>query len=391
MTAGTLFSGTVNNFGTSDTIVVNGFTSTSNATLTTVGGVVELITQNGTVATTITLTGTVSNEITTGTNSSGQEYIQSGATTLSGGSNNLGSSGSSTTVANATMVTLTGSSTELTVYDSLTGSGGYFIDHGATLALDNPAGNDVGQTVSFGTNGSTSAPNTFILNDNTTGFGGTISNFGANDVVFLGGSVLPAFAAGDGYKESYSGNVVTVIETNASGATLGSTALTMTGTTGAAFGAGSLMVLDGANGAEIELTSSLPTSFTFTGASNSAFETNGNFTGGIAPGDDIIAGDTVSIITNTASVTGSALIDNGQITVSSTLIDKSALTGTGTLSVLSGGKASLTGGAALGLIKDALAHLTLGGNVSGPISLSSGAQVSIASAFTDSGTFGPAP
>ena len=86
ITAGTLFGGTVAGFGATDTIIVNGFTSTSNATLVANGSTTDLITTNGSVQTTITLAGSISSGVATGTNSSSkQEYIQLGGSTLSGG------------------------------------------------------------------------------------------------------------------------------------------------------------------------------------------------------------------------------------------------------------------------------------------------------------------
>ena len=173
ITAGTLFSGTVNDFGASDTIDVNGFTSTSNATITTMGGVTELITANGSVLTTITLTGSITSNITTGTNSSGQEYIVTGGNTLANnttyaaGTNTL--TGSSGTLSNNGTVAISGAGTDLVIDSSITGTGGFFIDNGATLALAGGTGNDAGQSVTFGTHGAVASPNTLLINDNAPG------------------------------------------------------------------------------------------------------------------------------------------------------------------------------------------------------------------------------
>ncbi len=141
ITAGTLFSGTVNNFGPSDSIVVNGFTSTSNATITTVGGVTELITTNGSVLTTITLTGTTTSQISTSTNSSGQEIITGGgSTSYSSGTSTI--TGLNGTITNNSTITVSGATTDLVLTSPVVGTGAYFIDHSATLALANTTGND---------------------------------------------------------------------------------------------------------------------------------------------------------------------------------------------------------------------------------------------------------
>ena len=387
ITAGTLFSGTVNNFGSSDTILVNGFTSTSNATLTTVGGVTELITANGAVLTTITLTGAVTSNITTGTNSSGQEFIINGGTTAAhttytSGGNTL-SSGSGT-LANSSTVTVTGSGTSLAVTSTVTGTGSFLVDYGATLALDNPTGNDAGQTVTFGTHGSTTAPNTLLINDNSSGFGGTVTGFGVNDAIILGASTLPALPANDGVALSYSGtgDVLTISETNASGGVVSSSTVTVIGT--AALATGSFVAEISTLGIVVESAAGLAGhGFTFAaGAGNTAsFESPTPF-GGTAPGDIIATGETVTISTGTASVSGN-VADNGTISVLSGagFTDAHSLTGTGTLAVAAGGAASLTGNTTLGTITDA-GTLALGGTDAVAINITGAA--SIASTFSDS-------
>uniref|UniRef100_UPI00263940EA Hint domain-containing protein n=1 Tax=Acidocella sp. TaxID=50710 RepID=UPI00263940EA len=387
ITAGTLFSGTVNNFGSSDTILVNGFTSTSNATLTTVGGVTELITANGAVLTTITLTGSITSNITTGTNSSGQEFIINGGTTAAhttytSGGNTL-SSGSGT-LANTSTVTVTGSGTSLAVTSTVTGTGSFLIDYGATLALDNPTGNDAGQTVTFGTHGSTTAPNTLLINDNSSGFGGTVTGFGVNDAIILGASALPTLPANDGVALSYSGtgDVLTISETNASGGVVSSSTVTVIGT--AALATGSFVAEISTLGIVVESAAGLAGhGFTFAaGAGKTAsFESPTPF-GGTAPGDIIAAGETVTISTGTASVSGN-VADNGTISVLSGagFTDAHSLTGTGTLAVAAGGAASLTGNTTLGTITDA-GTLALGGTDAVAINITGAA--SIASTFSDS-------
>lgn len=126
-----------------------------------------------------------------------------------------------------------------------------------------------------------------------------------------------------------------------------------------------------------------PENFVFNGAENSSFETAGNFVGGIAPGNSLDVGESVIIASNTASIASGSLIDDGSITVNSGagFIDTGAVAGTGTLSILPGASTSLTGGGSLGSIIDA-GSLTVAGTFAGPISLASGAQLTLFD-FTD--------
>jgi hypothetical protein len=386
ITAGTLFSGTVNNFGAGDTIVVNGFTSTSNATITTVGGVTELITTNGTVLTTITLTGSINSNFTTGTNSSGQEIIIAGGNTLSNNTNYTGGSntltGTGGTLTNSSTVTVTGAGTTLDLASTVTGTGAFFIDYGATLALTNPTGNDAGQTVSFGTHGSLANPNTLLINDNSTGFGGHVTGFGGNDDIVLGGSVLPALTSGVGVTESYSGGVLTVSETNATGTVLATTTVQVAGT---GLSTASFVALENAAGINIELAPTVATTYSFSAGGTASFEDYNNYVGGTAPGDVLSPNTTVAIGAGTASVASGGVTDNGLIAVGlgAGFLDTKSLSGTGTLAVAAGARATLTGSTSLGSIIDA-GTLTLGGNDAVAISLASGAQATLTSNFTDS-------
>lgn len=379
ITAGTLFSGTVNNFGPTDTIVVNGFTSTSNATLTTVGGVTELITANGSVMTTITLTGSLTTNITTGTNASGQEYIISGGNTVAssptyaGGTQTLASTNGGTLLNNGTVV-VTGAGTDLVVTSSLTGTGGFFIDNGATLSLDNTAGNDAGQKVTFGTHGSASAPNTLLINGNSAGFSGTVIGFGAGDQIILGASVLTEPTTGSGALLSYSAGVLTVEDTNSStGSIISSTQISIGGT--AALSTASFVELNGSGGTDIYLYDNQGFNFSLTSGTTGAFETGANFTGGTAPGDMLLPGETVTIASGTASVSSTGVADNAFITVASgaTFLDNGSLSGAGTLNVGAGGFASLNGATSLSSITDA-GTLFVSGTESSAIALTSSAS-----------------
>ncbi len=389
ITAGTLFSGTVNNFGSGNTLLVNGFTSTSNATLTTVGGVKELITTNGSVLTTITLTGSVTSNFSTTLNSAGQEVINAGGNTLTGnttyasGTNTLAANSGSLT--NTGTLTATGNGSTLAINSNVGGTGTIVIDYGATVALDNPTGNDAGQTVLFGTHGSSTTPNTLLVNDNSSGFGGNISGFGANDDIVLGGSALPAFATGDGVALSYNSatGALTVTETNSSGATLGSSTLTFTGASG--LSTSSFVGLESSAGLNIELASASDPTYNFSASSTGSFEDYHNYTGGVAPGDLLDANTTVAITAGTASVSAGTLTDNGLITVASGtgFVDAGKLAGTGALVV--NGTASLTGNTSLASITDN-GSLTVAGSVSSNISGSGTLAVGSGTSATLSGT-----
>ncbi|WP_298281855.1 hypothetical protein, partial [Acidocella sp.] len=288
ITAGTLFQGTVAGFGSTDTIAVNGFTSTSNITLTTVGGTPELITTNGSVLTTITLAGSISSMIVAGTNSAGQEYIQAGNNSIASGSNTLGTSGGTVTTSGS--LTVSGTGTTLSTYDSLAGNGTITIQNGATLGLYNTAGSDAGVTVRFGTLGGATSPNTLIINDNTAGFAGTITGFGGGDAIDVGASALPSLTSGEGLVYSYGGGVLRVSETNGAGAVVASTALTIAG---AGLSTASFVALESTSGVTIELAPTVATGFTFTGSGS--FESPANYAGGVAPGDVLSGLESVTV------------------------------------------------------------------------------------------------
>ncbi|MBB5371982.1 Hint domain-containing protein [Acidocella aromatica] len=396
--AGTLFAGTVAGFGATDTIIVNGFTGTSNATLVSSGTTTKLVTSNGTVQTTITLAGTLSGGLAVGTNSStGQEFILLGGSTLTSSTIASGTTfGNGTVSLGGTSVPaitlsgtagISGSGTDVKVNSSLTGNGTLFIDNSATLALGNTAGTDAGITVLFGTHGSATAPNTLILNDNPSGFGGKINNFGVNDEIIVGSNVLAQPTAGQGLVLSYSSatGVLTVTDTlSSTGSAVSSTQLTIAGTAAGALSTASFVALEGSSGIDIELAPTTATNFTFSTSGIGSFEQASNFTGGTAPGDIITSLETVSITAGTASISSGGVSENGIITVASgaAFYDAGSLSGTGTLAVGAGGSATLSGTTTLGSIFDA-GTLVLGGNDAAAITIASGAQATISSGFSD--------
>ena len=476
ITAGTLFSGTVGNFGSGDTIIVNGFTSTSNVTIATVGGETELVTANGSMMTTITLAGSISSNFATGTTASGEEFITAGkgytfsttgtgafetaanfigdvapgdtlsyldivtikagnasvssagvadgglitvasgaafvdtkslsgtgmlavgtggTATLTGGASvstivdngalviagNLSSAISGTgtvSIASGTNATLSGTDSVTTLADSgtltitgrltdsnsINGTGTLVVAAGGTASL---AGNttlgsinDYGTIVLGGTattvnmEGASGSVVEFTKATNAV----PLVSFGTGDEIILSPTALAALPAGDGYKLTYNNGTLVVSETTSSGHAVkgaSDTILVTGGTT--ALAAASFEVLNAASGIAIELTSSIPSQnfdFSIASGTTGSFESGANFIGGVAPGDTLVSGETVTIGSGTASVSTTGVTDNGRITVASGagFIDNDSLTGTGTLVVGPGATARLGGSVALGAILD---------------------------------------
>jgi len=378
-------SDTITGFSAGDAIVVKGSAAVGSAlTSTLVNNVLTIIAGTTTLATVDDVTSSSTASVyMTGTYTTGEVIVQSGQSTYSSGSNTLGSPGAPATVTNTSTITLTGATTTLAVYDSLAGTGAYSLSNGATLALDNPTGNDAGQAVVFGANTGTS-PNMLILDGSTAGFGGAITGFGNGDAIDLGASVLPALTSGEGVKLSYASGVLTVTETTSTGATVtsASTALTIAGS---GLSTASFVALTSTSGIVLETVGDQNgQTYAFSIASGTGgFETPANFTGGVAPGDTLYTGETVSIASGTASVASGGVTDNGVITISSGFVDTGSLSGTGALAIGAAGNATLTGTTALGSITDA-GTLTLAGTDSTAISVATGGQITLSGAFTDS-------
>jgi hypothetical protein len=379
---------TISSFSSNDALVVSTSSSlTTGETLTTklVGTTLEVMSGTTTLATVDNVTAATGSTIyMTGTVNSTEAIVQSSQSTYSSGSASLGTSGTLSVVTNTSAITLTGATTTLSVYDSLAGSGTFSITNGATLALDNSSGNDSGQTIVFGTLGTSSTPNTLLINDNTTGFGGAITSFGTGDAIELGASVLPTLTSGESVHLSYSGGVLSVAELNGA-STVGSTLLTLSGT---GLSTASFAALDSTSGLIIETASELngqTDTFSLTSGTTGAFENPANYTGGTAPGDTLYTGETAAIASGTASVTGTGVTDNGFITVSSGFIDTGSLTGTGSLSVASAASATLTGNTTLGSITDS-GTLVLAGTDAVAISVASGGHITLSGSFSDTST-----
>jgi hypothetical protein len=96
---------------------------------------------------------------------------------------------------NGTII-VTGPGAGLIDSSTLSGSGTIAIAGGANVTLANTIGTDTG-TVYFGTGGTAIDPNLLDLTvPGTTGFSGTIANFGTFDTIILGSSVLPSSTPG---------------------------------------------------------------------------------------------------------------------------------------------------------------------------------------------------
>ncbi len=272
---------------------------------------------------------------------------------------------------------------------AITGAGSLTVKSGVTATL--AAGSSVASVADLGTlnlagamggsiNMEGNGANTAV-DFNTANAAASLTNFGTTDDIILGNGALATPAAGDGIALSYSGGVLTVTETNSSGGTIGTDTVTVAGTS--SLTSGSFVVLENGKGINIELAPPAATGYTFSATGTAALETYTDYTGGTAPGDTLSSTESLTIASGTASVSTTGVTDNGTIVVNSGagFIDNGSLTGTGSLVV--NGSATLTGGTSLASITDN-GSLTLSGSVSAPITLGTGAQVTLSGNFTDS-------
>jgi hypothetical protein len=253
-------------------------------------------------------------------------------------------------------------------------SGSIYIDNGESETLSNTTGVDT-IPVTFGTHGTLGALNSLVLNGSVSGttspYQGAISGFGLNDDIILGPSVLPSVTAGEQVSLAYSGSLLTVTELNSSGVSIGSTTLNV----GTGYAANSFVALLGTNGVNIETPATVDeATLTFNATGTANIETPTDYTGGLAPGSSIVAGETVLIASGTASVVSGAplaIAPTGTIIVSgatSGLIDTGTLGGTGTVDLVNGGHATI--GTDLGTINMGGANAGTTLNFSGSSDLS---------------------
>ena len=249
--------------------------------------------------------------------------------------------------------------------------------------MDNTIGSDAGETVAFGTNGTATSPNTFIINDNSAGFGGKSPASARTTSSTSTPPAFPTLGSGDGIGLSYTNGVLTVSETNASGVTLDSTSLSI------AAPAHSPPPPSSPSSARQGLRSKRrpglrhDLQFQRRPGQQHLLQPE-QFRGRVAPGNEISAGEFVTISAGTALVTDGAITDDGTINVGTTFSDAYSLSGTGTFAIQPAGDATLTGGASLtGGIIDA-GTLVAAGSFAAPISLTSAtSQLTIDGNFTD--------
>jgi hypothetical protein len=209
-----------------------------------------------------------------------------------------------------------------------------------------------------------------------------LTNFGTTDELVITGTSIPT---GDGLALLYSGGKLVEEVTTSSGSVVSSNTVSIAGAS--SLSASSFVDLIGTNGVTIELAPTAATVFTFSASSVASFEAPSSYTGGIAPGDTLSSLETVTIAAGTASVSTNGVVDNGAISVKNGagFTDAGSLTGTGSLTIASGGSATLTGTTSLSSITDA-GTLTLGGTNSGPISIASTGTLALNNGAKENGS-----
>jgi hypothetical protein len=270
-----------------------------------------------------------------------------------------------TTLGAGSFVDINGPNGETIVLGSstLANQGSIYLDFGASATLANTGAVDTVPVTFGGDQGALGALNTLEINGSVAGtdspYHGTISGFGVNDDIIIGPSVLPGLLPGEQVSLSYNGSLLSVTEFDTAGAAIGSTTLDI----GAGYAADSFVALIGTGGINIETPATVdeqPLTFNATGTDD--FENPADYTGGLAPGGTIIAGETVIIASGTATVSATApIIDNGTIIVSgaaSGFIDTSLLDGSGVLDLRDGAKAAIDAPASL-------SDIDMGGNSAG--------------------------
>jgi glycosyltransferase involved in cell wall biosynthesis len=241
---------------------------------------------------------------------------------------------------NDSTILVTGSTSSLLDTTTIAGTGIISISNEGKVTLSQTAGTDAGQTVNFGTGGTSLALNTLDLSGTSAGFGGTIAGFGANDVIILGGSVLPTVGLGSEVSLAYAGSLLTVAELNPNGTVTATTTLDV----GTSYSLGSFVALLGTDGVHIETPSTVDEAkLTFSAPGTTAsFETPTDYAATLAPGGTVVAGETVIIAAGTASVSGSSPVtDNGTIIVSGSgtgFLDTAPFIGNGTIIIADAGQ-----------------------------------------------------
>jgi hypothetical protein len=239
----------------------------------------------------------------------------------------------------------TGGPTIVLGSSSLGTAGSIYIDHGESVTLSDTSAVDT-IPVTFGPNGTSLALNTLDIDGSVAGttspYQGLISGFGLNDDIILGPSTLPSLTLGGEVSLSYAGGLLSVTEFDSNGASIGSTTLDV----GPGYATDSFVALLGADGINIETPQTVDeTPLTFNASGTANFETTTDYSGGLAPGSSIVAGETVIIASGTAAVSMSAPVSNsGTIIVSgssSGFVDAGTLSGNGTIIAEAGASVTL--------------------------------------------------
>jgi hypothetical protein len=246
---------------------------------------------------------------------------------------------------------------------TLANQGSIYLDYGESATLNNTAGVDT-VPVTFGSHQSAlGVLNTLDIDGSVSGtdspYQGAITGFGLNDDIILGPSTLPSLTLGGEVSLSYAGSLLSVTEFDSNGASIGSTTLDV----GAGYDPNSFVALLGADGVNLETADTVdeqPLTFNASGTAN--FETTTDYSGGLAPGSSIVAGETVIIASGTAAVSMTAPItDSGTIIVSgasSGFVDTSPLSGNGVLDLQDGAAATIAA-------PSSLSDIDMGGNNAG--------------------------
>jgi hypothetical protein len=232
---------------------------------------------------------------------------------------------------------------------AIVNSGSIYIDNGEQVTLAPTAGVDT-DPVTFGVNGSPAALNILDLNSNPPLSGsvpltGPVSGFGLGDAIIIGPS-LAAFTPGDQILTNYTSGGEFEVEdlTKSSPGTFVGAGITFA--PGGNYSAGSFVELFGTNGLYLETPATVAEQgFTFSTSGTGNFDNPADFTGGVAPGQNIYAGEDVSIVAGTASISATMPVtDNGTIIVTGSgagLIDSAPLSGAGTIVIAGGGQVTL--------------------------------------------------
>jgi hypothetical protein len=269
------------------------------------------------------------------------------------------------TFVNSGTILVSGTTSAFTDYSTLTGGGTIVAANGGQVnVLDTSGGTDAAQTLLFGTGGTSLALNTIDLNGTSGTFAGTIAGFGLNDDIVIGPSLLPGDTSfGSSINNyvtlAYAGSLLTVGEVQyGAGGTGTPTTLYTTLNVGTGYSVGSFVALYGTNGINIETAATvLEKPFTLVATPGTQFVefTDPNqYVGGLAPGDMVIAGESIVINAGSATVeiqnpvanSGNIVVNSGTLLNNGNALGASDLTGTGTITIQNGGKfaQSVSGG-----------------------------------------------